>query len=336
MSDNPKYIVAIGASAGGINSLIELVSNLKPEMDAAFFVVLHLSTKSISGYLAHRLQQHTSLTCVLAVDGATIQKGLIYVASPNHHLLVTGEGRIKLGHGARENRWRPSIDILFRSVAAHYNSRAVGIVLTGLLNDGTSGMSALTRSGGTTIVQDPNEAEYPDMPLSVLGAMEVDHCVTLSEMAAVLEEVFAKKPKSGVKAPDDVIAESEIAEKMSTGIPVQDKWGDLSPYSCPDCGGVLFRLDQDKILKFKCHTGHSYTERELIQGQSHQLEASLWMAIRSLEEQKNLLKTMADRYGKKGISTYGRDLTTRADELEPHISNLKNVLIANLDPPDGD
>jgi two-component system chemotaxis response regulator CheB len=334
MSDDPKYIVVIGASAGGINSLIELVSNLTPDMDAAFFVVLHLSTKSISGYLAHRLQQHTGLKCVLAVDNAPVQKGHLYVAVPNHHLMVSRDSKVKIGNSARENRWRPSIDILFRSAAAYFNSRAIGIVLTGLLNDGTSGMSAIVRSGGTAIVQDPNEAEYPDMPLSVLDAMEVDHCVPLAEMGTVLEQIFKEEPKTGVVAPDDIIAEADIAERVSTGIPVQAQWGNLSPYSCPECGGVLFKLEGDRILKYKCHTGHSFTERELIQGQSYQLEESLWMAIRSLEEQKNLLHTMADRYGKKGISTYGKDLNKRAAELEPHIDNLKKVLFANQDPPE--
>ncbi|MFD1145285.1 chemotaxis protein CheB [Larkinella insperata] len=142
MKKEPQYIVVIGASAGGFTALIELISQLKPELDAAFFIVLHLSAKSISGFLAQKLQEHTKLKCILAMDGLPIQKGYVYVAVPNHHLIISRE-EVKLGHGPSENRWRPSIDLLFRSAAAHYSTRVIGVVLTGLLNDGTSGMGSI-------------------------------------------------------------------------------------------------------------------------------------------------------------------------------------------------
>jgi hypothetical protein len=121
-------------------------------------------------------------------------------AAANHHLLVK-KNKIILGSGPEENRWRPSIDVLFRSAAVAYNTRAIGVVLTGSLDDGTNGMDAIKRSGGITIVQDPNEAEYPDMPLSVLNAMEVDHCIPLSQMGDVIFDITQTKRKEKASMP---------------------------------------------------------------------------------------------------------------------------------------
>src|SRR5437763_2723940 len=177
----PRFIIVIGTSAGGITALTELVNQFNSDWDAAFFIVSHLSRKGISDFLVHKLQEHTNLHCERAMEDGSIQKGHIYIAMPNFHMLLKN-GLVKLGHGPEENRWRPSIDVLFRSAAAYYNSRVIGIILTGLLDDGTSGMWAIKRSGGSLIVQDPNEAEYPDMPISVLNRMEVDYCVRLGEM----------------------------------------------------------------------------------------------------------------------------------------------------------
>ena len=178
IKEGPQHIIVIGTSAGGLNALSELVSQLKKEWDAAYFVVLHLSRKGISDFLVHQLQQYTTLPCQLGNNDQDIEKGHIYIAIPNFHLLIK-KGKVRLGNGPTENRWRPSIDVLFRSAAASYNSHVTGIILTGLLDDGTSGMWAINRTGGTLVVQDPNEAEYPDMPLAVLNRMEADYCITL-------------------------------------------------------------------------------------------------------------------------------------------------------------
>lgn len=178
---NPKFVIVVGTSAGGINALSEFVGQLKTGMDAAVFIVMHLSRTSISDFLFHKLQPLTKLQCEIAAENASIKKDHIYIASPNLHLLVK-KGKIILGRGPEENRWRPSIDVLFRSAAAAYSTRTIGVVLTGLLDDGTTGMLAIKRSGGTCIVQDPNEAEYPDMPLSVLNNMEVDYSIGLANM----------------------------------------------------------------------------------------------------------------------------------------------------------
>ncbi|CAM3410190.1 chemotaxis protein CheB [Aequorivita lipolytica] len=239
----PKFIIVVGTSAGGMNALIELVSQLKENMDAAFFIVMHLSRTSISDFLVHRLQPHTSLKCEVAED-ASIEKGHIYVAAPNQHLLVK-KNKIILGRGPEENRWRPSIDVLFRSAAAAYSTRVIGIVLTGSLDDGTTGMLAIKRSGGTCMVQDPNEAEYPDMPLSVLNNMEVDYCMPLHQMGETIFEITQTNPEE-IAAPQDVIIESEIAERVVVDYEHVKQIGEKSIYACPDCGGGLWDIPQTK------------------------------------------------------------------------------------------
>lgn len=323
--EEPDHIVVIGSSAGGLNALHELVSQFNPEWDAAFLIVLHLSRKGISDFLVHRLQQQTPLHCLKASEGKRIERGNIYVAIPNHHLLVSS-GKIKLGHGPEENRWRPSIDVLFRSAAAGYDSRVTAILLTGLLDDGTSGMGAIKRAGGTLIVQDPNEAEYPDMPLSVLNSMEVNYCLSLSEMGNALEEIFRTKEFSNGPIPQDVIAEAEIAERMATGIDVVSKIGEQSVYSCPDCGGVLFRVGEGKINRYRCHIGHTYSEADLVIKQEETLDATLWVALRMMEERKNLLLRMESQARSKGLLRFATQHLEKANDLETHIARLKEML----------
>lgn len=335
MKNEPKYIVVIGASAGGFTALSELVTQLDRETDAAYFVVLHLSTKSISGYLAHRLQEFTGLKCLLAMDGLPIRKGHVYVGVPNQHLIV-GRGEVHLSNGPTENRWRPSIDVLFRTAAANYSNRVIGVVLTGLLNDGTSGMSGIKRVGGFTIVQDPNEAEYPDMPLAVLNSMEVDHCVSLSEIGAVIKEITGNQPGERQPVPHDIKTEEEVMDKMITTIDVAENMGRLSHYTCPDCGGVLFMHEQDAITKLKCHIGHSYSIRDLLIKQVEEVEKSLWVAIRALEQRKAMLESLGAKYHKTGNNRTAKEYEERAAELNTHIDILKKVIVASLEQPEDD
>lgn len=325
MAQEPKHIVVVGTSAGGLSALNELVSQFDTAWDAAFFIVLHLSRKGISDFLRHRLQHYTKLNAVLAQDGLPIERGNIYIAPPGNHLLVK-KGVVKLGHGPEENRWRPSIDVLFRSAAAAYNSQVTGLVLTGLLDDGTAGMWAIKRSGGTAIVQDPNEAEYPDMPLSVLNRMEVDHCLTLNEMGPALANLFATKQITNTPVPEDVKAEAAIAEKMASGPETLTPLGTQSVYGCPDCGGILFEIKDEKILRFRCQIGHSYNEEDLEIKQVENIENTLWVALRMMEERKNLITKIEGQTRARGYHRYADEHKQKGDELQVHINKLKELL----------
>ncbi len=324
-SDKSMHIVVIGTSAGGIAALQEVVSQLHANMHAAYFIVMHIAEKGMGSLLEYRLQHYTRLPLVLANDGAPIKPGHIYIAPPDKHLLVSREG-IKLGLGPRENRWKPSIDVLFRSAAANFNGRSIGVILTGYLNDGTSGMLAIRKSGGTCIVQDPNEAEYPNMPLSVINNMRVDYCTPLAQIGPVLEGVM-RLTKAEVPVPDEVKAEASIAERAATGIEVVKEIGENSVYSCPDCGGVLFGVkDGDAFSHFRCHTGHSYSPHDLLHKQSEGFESTLWVALRSLEERKNLLRHMEQQNIKRGYHHSAAGYRERVEEIQVHIDRLKQSL----------
>ncbi|MEI6945968.1 chemotaxis protein CheB [Paraflavisolibacter sp. H34] len=323
--DEPKYIVVVGASAGGLNSVVELCLQLTKEVDAAVFVVLHLSQVSLGDVLVQRLQRQTSYTCKLAVQDEPIRKHYLYMAVPDQHLIVQN-GRVRLGQGPPENRWRPSIDVLFRSAAAAYNSRVIGIIMTGMLQDGTAGMLAVKRCGGTCIVQDPNEAEYPDMPLSVLNSMEVDYCISLADMGAVLLE----KTRNGVQprhqVPADVAAEAAIAERVALGMDTIKDLGEKSGFVCPDCGGGLWEIKEGNITRYRCYTGHAYTQAELLLKQNEALEETLWVALRMMEERKSLLEKMSAEEHSKGWSKTAAQKSSRAVSLELHIDRLKQLL----------
>ena len=328
---NPKFVVVVGASAGGLNALSEFVGQLKTGMDAAVFIVMHLSRTSISDFLFHQLGPLTDLKCEIATEGASIKKDHIYIATPNLHLLVKKD-KIILGRGPEENRWRPSIDVLFRSAAAAYSTRTIGVVLTGLLDDGTTGMLAIKRSGGTCIVQDPNEAEYPDMPLAVLNNMEVDYSIGLANMGEVIESITQTNPEEK-PAPDDVIIESEIAERVVVDYDNVKQLGEKSIYACPDCGGGLWDITKKggggKVVRYRCHIGHSYSEKDLVIKQGEIFESTLWTALRIMEERRNLLMKMENDHAKKGLAVIAKSYKEKADEIQGHVDKMKEVLFAS-------
>lgn len=305
--------------------MIELVSQLKADMPSAFFIVTHLSKKGMGDFLLRELQPFTSLVCCIAKDASPIEAGKIYLAPSNGHLLVKDD-RVIIGHGPEENRWRPSIDALFRSAAAAFSTRVIGIILTGFLSDGTSGMLAIRRSGGICIVQDPGQAEYPDMPMHVLNRMEVDHTLPLEKIGEVLSALLSRKPID-VPAPPDVVAEAEIAEKTIVGFESVKSLGEKSVYACPDCGGGLWRITENGGVRYRCHIGHSYGEKDLLIKQGENVESTLWIALRIMEERSHLLSKIGIDHVKKGHSRLGFSYLERATELSGHVETLKKVLI---------
>src|SRR5258705_6808270 len=318
------FVISIGASAGGINAINELISQLPGDLNAATFIVLHLSRMAMPEIFIERIRKNTKLSCKVADDNETIKPGVIYFAAPDSHLLVK-KGNIVLGHGPEENRFRPSIDVLFRSIAAAYGERSIGIILTGFLNDGTVGMNAIKQSGGHTIVQDPNEAEHPDMPLSVLETMQADYCLSLKNMSNAILEIMNTSKIKGVSPPDTVVMESRLSEKAATSIENVRRLGEKTIYACPDCGGGL--LEEDKTaLYFSFHIGHSYSEKDLLYKQAESIEHTLWVSVRMMEERKLLLKKNATSYSQKGLEKLSTQYNERVRHLETHIERLKELL----------
>jgi two-component system chemotaxis response regulator CheB len=290
--------------------------------------VLHLSREGFGEFLSHRLQQNTSLKCEVAKNGTSIKRGHIYVAPPNHHTIVK-EGYIQIVDGPEENRFRPSIDVMFRSAAVAYGERVIGLILTGLLDDGTAGMRAIKKCGGHTLIQDPNEADYPDMPLSVLNSMEVDHCLPLSQLGYVVHDIVANAKLKGVTIPEELIKEASIAENSATGAEALDPLGERSVYGCPDCGGVLWEIKENGHNHYRCQIGHSYSTNDLLKKQLTEIESTLWVAVRLMEERKNLLTKFAGSESKKGLIRLGQSYEEKAADLSQHITRLKDLIFTS-------
>ncbi|WP_367866485.1 chemotaxis protein CheB [Pedobacter sp. WC2423] len=321
-----KNIITIGTSAGGFSAIAKLVTNFKPDLDAAIFIVIHLSGHSNSEIILKGIQKHTLLKCKVAEDQQEIQNRTIYLAKADHQLLLI-KGKMLVTKGAFENHWRPAVDVLFRSAAAAYGSCVTGIILTGLMDDGVSGMYAIKRSGGLCIVQDPEEAEFPDMPNSVLEVMEVDYKVTLNEIGPILSNRFSHTTCVETEIPAEVKLEAEITRRMTTNMKDLSKLGDFSHLTCPDCGGTMVRITNDAIPRYRCYTGHSFTERIFEEQQLKGIEDSLWVAIRMMEERKNLLMNMSrPRMADQGLPA-DTSRNERAEGIQLHIDRLRKMLM---------
>jgi two-component system chemotaxis response regulator CheB len=236
-------VVVIGASAGGLDALKRLAAQLPGDFPAPIFVVHHMAADTTGAALLQAITQNGTLACTEAHDGEEVKGGHIYLAPADHHLLVI-KGKMLVTKGARENRSRPGIDPLFRSAAVAYRSKVVGVLLTGYLDDGTAGMTAIHRCGGICVVQDPADAAYPDMPQNALNRVKIDHTVPLAEMGALLVRLLNRRPVKDKPVPKDIAIEAKIAERVLSDLPSVEALGDQVPFNCPGCGGVLWEVDK--------------------------------------------------------------------------------------------
>jgi two-component system chemotaxis response regulator CheB len=310
-----RDIIVVGASAGGVTALVDLVQSIPKDINAAIFIVLHIPSSSPSN-LPAILSNAGLLNAVHPKDGQPVKPGRIYVASPDHHMLLEG-GRVLIKKGPKENRFRPSIDALFRSAAYVYGPRVIGIVLSGVLNDGTSGLWSVKRLGGITIIQEPNDADFPGMPLNVLDYVKVDYTIAASKMGALLnkltKEKALRKPKISKKEMDFLKMEVVISKQDNAfAMGIMDE-GDLTPFTCPECHGVLVRLIEGKFIRFRCHTGHAYTASALLADLSKSVEETLWQAMRGLEETTLLLNQIGAHFKSHNQKDAARIFARKAD-----------------------
>ncbi|WP_205499906.1 chemotaxis protein CheB [Rufibacter psychrotolerans] len=331
-SPNHHDIIVIGTSAGGMAVLLKLLEQLPGNLPASIFIVQHLARNSNAEILVDRLNRSTQLVCEVAEHEKAFAPGHVYFCPQDHHLLLQ-RGRMLVTRGPRENLFRPAIDPLFRSAAAAYDSRVIGIILTGMLQDGTVGMQAVKRSGGLTMVQLPAEAEYPDMPQSVMNEMEVDYTVPVSEMGILLRELVSVPASTDHKVPEDIRYEATIAERVMTqGNGLSDDMGVMGPQvplTCPDCGGALWEVKNGHLGHLRCHAGHTFTPESYLTGNMEALEETMWVALRMLEERRTMLSSMADQDRKRGSKYWASTQEERAEELKVHIERIRKVLLAS-------
>lgn len=318
-------MVVVGASAGGVEALTRLLSGLPADLPAAVAVVLHTSPDA-PGHLANVLGRACALPVAFAARDEALEAGRVYVAPADRHLLLVDE-RVRTARGPRENRARPAIDPLFRSAAVAYGTRTIGVVLSGMQDDGSSGLSAIARCGGTTVVQDPADAAFPDMPANALRAAEVDHCLPLAEMPALLTDLAHRETAPGAPPPRDVVFEAGIAARAMSDVPKENALGSPAPYGCPECGGPMWEIDDAAVPRFRCHVGHGYTATTLLAEQDGALERALWVALRTLEERARILRRLTTDARANERTGLAERYAGRAAEAEEHVDAVRRLLL---------
>jgi two-component system chemotaxis response regulator CheB len=274
------------------------------------------------------LARSSTLRVVHATDGQPIECGCVYVAVPDRHMLII-DGTIRFGRGPRENMTRPAIDPLFRSAALSYGSRTVGVLLSGLLNDGVAGLSAIKACGGTVVVQHPLDAEADQMPLAALETVDADHVVPADGLGEALNEISRLDAPDPAPAPDGLLLEVEIASGKRLGAQELTKIADPSALSCPDCGGVLSEMREEHPLRYRCQIGHALTA-EVLASRTEQVEEAMRVALRVMEERVTLVTRMAEDARRADRSAVAELYEARVEEFSRYAEILREAAIASL------
>jgi two-component system chemotaxis response regulator CheB len=318
-------IVVVGASAGGVEALRTICAQLPSDLPAAIFVVLHVPAIATS-VLPAILGRAGDLPSAHAEDGAEIERGRIYVAPPDHHLLIQ-PGFMRVNRGPRENGYRPAIDPMFRTAAATYGSRVVGVILSGVLDDGTAGLAAVKTHGGRALVQDPASALYPMMPQSAIYAAEPDLVASPEELAAVLTQLAHERVPARMAPTDDPLLNDEEYIEIDRAASDRPQAGSPSGFVCPDCGGALWETEEESgMLSFRCRTGHGYSVETLAAEQTESVESALWAALRALEERAAMARRMAGRLRGRGSKTSAARFESQADAAVQQALVIRDAL----------
>lgn len=322
-------IIVIGSSAGGLPALIEIIAGLPSTFPAAVLIVQHIPPYADSN-LHLILGRMGTLPVLKAVDGEIIKPGHVYVATADHHMLIEDE-KLIVKKGPKENRFRPSIDALFRSAAYTYGPRVIGVVLSGALDDGTSGLWSIKRLGGMAITQLPEDALFPQMPVNAMQYVEMDYSSPASEMAALLSSLTTEpvkaRPKITKKERELLETEIVIATRDNAFEMGIIEMGDLSPITCPECHGALTQLKEGKIIRFRCHTGHAYTISALLSEITTNVEGILWQAMQSLEEANMLLTKLGQHFEKEKQTDLARVFFEKARTMKKRSQAVHDTVL---------
>lgn len=322
--EQKSCVIVIGTSAGGLDALFRIVPHLSPDLGAPVLIVQHIG--------AHRselpvlLSARGPLPAVFAETGMVPEAASIYVAPPDHHLLLEG-GALRLFRGPKEHYARPAIDPLFRSAALDRGTRVIGVVLTGMLDDGSAGLRAIEACGGTTVVQDPSDAKAPSMPLSAISGGDVDHIVRLDAMANLLNKLAMSVENPKAAGPPEWLRVEHAISLGQGGLEDLRRVGVPSGFTCPDCGGSLFELKHGEPGRFLCHTGHAFGLHSLAAAHAHLTEEALWAGLRALQEKEAILRRLANL---QASETPGSEEKTLAEinDLAALIVQVRDVVEA--------
>lgn len=289
-----RDIIVIGGSSGALAPLKAIARGLPADFAATVFIVTHVSPDHES-LLPAILQHHGNLPAVMATQGEVIRRGRIYVAPPDYHLIIEA-GYMRLWRGPKENHSRPSLDPTFRSAAKAYGGRVIGVLLSGYLDDGTAGLIAVKTNRGIAVVQDPEDAETPQMPRNAMHYVDADYIVPSAQIAPLLVELINRpltetgaKPMAENPDKESLKVEKDIAE-----IEAGKKSNGLTMVVCPDCGGPMWEFRSSEFKHFECRVGHKFSPENFLAHHAEALERALWVAVRTLDERASLTREMAN------------------------------------------
>jgi two-component system, chemotaxis family, protein-glutamate methylesterase/glutaminase len=326
-------VVVVGASAGGVETLIKLIEKLPKDFAAPVLIVQHLSPHRPST-LPYILSRVSELPVEPARNFEIIKPGHIYVAPPDQHLIIE-EGNLKLARGPKENFSRPSVDVLFRSAAVAFGPRVIGVILSGSMGDGASGLQAIKSAGGVAIIQDPNEALNPSMPLAAAQEVRIDAVLSIAKIADELVKLSKKpltsmkKKKSTKKNAKKKLAEKELKQSKfkEEQLAKEGEYGEPSVYACPDCRGVLWEIKDGDLIRFRCRTGHGYLPEVLSERQSDNIESSLWAAMTALEEKSSLSLRLARKFSDIGDASAANRFQEKSKDSLAKAEVIRQILI---------
>jgi two-component system chemotaxis response regulator CheB len=254
-----------------------------------------------------------------------MRKAHIYIAPAGRHLIVDGD-TLTLGTGPRENNARPAIDAMMRSAALCCGARAIGVVLTGTLGDGGSGLWAIRRCGGVAVVQDPDDATFPDMPRNALNHAAPDHVVRLADLPRLLEQLTHQPAASVARVPSGLSYEVGVARGGAGSMREMDHVGRRSVLTCPDCDGVMWEIDEGDLVRFRCHQGHAYTAEVMSVALDESVRRALGSSLRALEERVALFEKLARQAHNQRSERVAAAWTEKAQELEHEARVIRKAI----------
>jgi two-component system chemotaxis response regulator CheB len=319
-------LIVIGTSSGGFEALRTLAGGLPKNFPAAILIVIHLSPQS-PYVLPLMLSRASQVVVAETVDKTRIEPGKIYIAPPDHHMLVEGSD-IRLTKGPKENRFRPAIDPLFRTAASSYGPRVVGVILTGMLDDGTAGLAVVKEHGGITVVQDPKDALYPSMPQSALRYVGAHYVLPLSEMALLLAQLTTEPVGASETSPGSRLneIESRFAQMKPTNFEDMQLIGSHAGISCPECYGTMWKITEGIPPRYRCHVGHAYTAQSLVDEQKEKQENYLWQALRLMKERTSLVFEMKSHAEQNHREEDIASCDAKIRQLQKNIAQLQKIL----------
>ncbi len=317
-------VIVIGASSGGVEALSKVLGGLPADLAAAVFVVLHVNPDAPS-YLPAILNRVGRLPAAHAVDQEPIRRGRVYVAPPGMQTYVH-RGRIAVRRGPVENLHRPAIDPLFRTAAHHYGPRVVAIVLSGALDDGAAGQLSVKRAGGVAIVQDPDDAAFPSMPMHALERAHPDFCVPVDQIGALVVELVASGAEEAL--PGEVALETVEEAPSPQAAHASEELGPAAGITCPDCSGALWEIHEGSSVRYRCRVGHAYSEEAIAVAQEASVERAMWTALRAVEERVALLEKLADQAERRGQSGVAGVFRERANAVGQDAETIHTLILA--------